>query len=78
MSALLLSLDKSAVCLELSIEFLQRSCIEPVQRNVADFRDDMLVDALFVGFLCVLKRVLAVGLIPEVHPLASLIFSKIM
>ena len=67
-----ISADKSAVGFELGVEFLQESRGDLIQRMVSDFGNDLFVDALLVGGLGgFLQRVLAVGLIPEVHPLAK-------
>ena len=58
----LLSARESAVRFEVSVEFLKRTRRNLIQRMVADLRDDLLVDALLVGFLRIfLQRVFAVG-----------------
>ena len=66
------SADKSSVGFELGVEFLQKSRGNLIQRMVSDFWNDLFVDTLLVGGLGgFLQRVLAVGLIPEIHPLAK-------
>ena len=47
----LLSARESAVRFEVGVKFLQRTRRYLIQRMMADLRDDLLVDALLVGFL---------------------------
>ena len=64
--------DESAVGFELCVEFLQESRGDLIQRMVCDFWNDLFVDTLLVGGLSgFLERVLAVGLLPEIHPFAE-------
>ena len=48
-----LSADKPAVAFEVCVELFERSCRYLVQRNISDFRDDLIVYPLLVGGLCV-------------------------
>lgn len=43
---------EAATLLELAVELLKVCCGKPVQRDLADFRDDVPVDAVLVVRLC--------------------------
>ena len=47
------SADEPAVAFEMCVELFERSCRDLVKRNIADFRDDLIIDSLFIGGLCV-------------------------
>ena len=67
-----ISANESAVGFELGVKFFQESRRDLIKRMVSDFWNDLFVDALLVGGLGgFLERVLAVGLILEVHPFAE-------
>ena len=66
------SADEPAVAFKVRVEPFECSCRDLVKRNIADFRDDLIIDSLLVGGLCVrTERRLAVVLIPEVYPLSE-------
>ena len=72
-----LSADKPAVAFEMCIELFERSCRDLIKRKIADFRDDLIVDSLLIGGLCVRSESgLAVVLIPEVYPLSEWHFGR--
>ena len=66
------SADEPAVAFEMCVELFECSCRYLIKRNIADFRDDLIIDSLFIGGLCVRSESrLAVVLIPEVYPLSE-------
>ena len=66
------SADKPAVAFEMCVELFECSCRDLVKRNIADFRDDLIIDSLLIGGLCVRSESwFAVILIPEVYPLSE-------
>ena len=68
----LLTPYQSAVTFKVRVELFKRAGRDLVERNITDFRNDLIVYSLLVGGLRVfLQRRLAIGLLPEVHPLAE-------
>ena len=60
---------ETAALLELAVELLKVCCGKPVQRDLADFRDDVPVDAVLVVRLCLCSnRRLALVLVPVIQP----------
>ena len=71
------SADEPAVAFEMCVERFECSCRYLIKRNIADFRDDLIVYSLLIGGLCVrTERRLAVVLIPEVYPLSKWHFGR--
>ena len=71
------SADKPAVAFEMCVELFKCSCRDLVKRNIADFRDDLIIDSLFIGGLCVRSESrLTLVLIPEVYPLSEWHFGR--
>lgn len=59
---------EAATLLELAVELLKVCCGKPVQRDLADFRDDVPVDAVLVVRLCLCSnRRLALVLVPVIQ-----------
>ena len=70
--AVLLSPYESAIAFEMCVELLERAGRDLIERNITDLRDDLIVYPLLLcGLRVLLQRRLAIGLIPEVHPLAE-------
>ena len=60
---------EAAALLELAVELLKVCCGEPVQRDLANLRDDVPVDAVLVVRLCLWSNSrLALVLLPVIQP----------